>query len=243
MSAPESLFRLGPEPFSRDAEEHLQTRIGTIFLRTPGLVTLRGIHAMQRMAWIDELNRRRAVVGKPPLTDKEVEAELSESVDLLFDEHYALIRPDPNNMALAIRGDELLQTVVSKRRIRYLNIQNRLVRDALRRRGEAAAEHGVVVLSPGIESKTGIRGIRGGIISGIVGESTHHDGARRAILEQQRRIAADFEVVGHVGHGAVAPVGDESEIGGVGIVVDGGAGGEPRACGSGLAKELSLIHI
>lgn len=137
MSAPDGLFRLGPEPFSRDAEGRLQTRIGTVFLRTPGLVTLRGIHAMQRMAWIDELNRRQAAAGKPPLSEKEVEAELSESVDLLFDEHYVLIRPDPNNMALAIRGDELLQTVVSKRRIRYLNIQNRLVRDALRRRGEA----------------------------------------------------------------------------------------------------------
>lgn len=137
MSAPEPLFRLGPEPFSRDAGGRLETRIGTIFLRTPGLVTLRGIHAMQRMAWIDELNRRRHETGRPPLTDKEVNDELSESVDLLFDEHYALIRPDPKNMALAIRGDELLQTAISKRRIRYLNIQNRLVRDALRWRGEA----------------------------------------------------------------------------------------------------------
>jgi hypothetical protein len=40
-------------------------------------------------------------------------------------------------MALAIRGDILLQQFVSKRKIRYLNIQNRNVRDALRRRGEA----------------------------------------------------------------------------------------------------------
>ncbi len=137
MSAPDPLFRLGPEPFAKDAEGRLETRIGTVFLRTPGLVTLRGIHAMQRMAWIDELNRRRREKGQPPLTPAEEDAEIAESVDLLFDEHYALIRPDPKNMPLAIRGDELLQTVVSKRRIRYLNIQNKLVRDALRRRGEA----------------------------------------------------------------------------------------------------------
>ncbi len=137
MSLPETLFRLGPAPFARDAEGRLETRIGTIFLRTPGLVTQRGIHAMQRMAWIAELNRRRKEAEQPPLTDAEVEAELAESVDLLFDEDYALIRPDPNNMPLALRGDELLQMAVSKRRIRYLNIQNRNVRDALRKRGEA----------------------------------------------------------------------------------------------------------
>lgn len=188
MSAPESLFRLGPEPFSRDAEEHLQTRIGTIFLRTPGLVTLRGIHAMQRMAWIDELNRRRAVVGKPPLTDKEVEAELSESVDLLFDEHYALIRPDPNNMALAIRGDELLQTVVSKRRIRYLNIQNRLVRDALRRRGEAWRMAPVPLYEE--EIRTLIENSRVGIGGRPIYYYNHLTGTRFLTLDAFRSLGA-----------------------------------------------------
>lgn len=131
------VIRLGPEPFARDAKGQLATRIGTIFLRTPGFVTLRGIHAMQRMAFIEELNRRRSDIGQPPLTDAEVDAEIAESVDLLFDENFALIRPDPRNMPLAIRGDEFLQQFVSKRKIRYLNIQNQLVRDALRTRGEA----------------------------------------------------------------------------------------------------------
>ncbi len=134
---PSSIIRLGPDPLSRNEQGVLQTRIGTIFLRTPGLVTTKGIHAMQRIAWIDELNRRREAEGQPPLTEEEVEAEISESVDLLFDENFALIRPDANNMPLAIRGDELLQHFVSKRKIRYLNIQNKLVRDALRTRGEA----------------------------------------------------------------------------------------------------------
>lgn len=131
------IIRLGPDPFARDAKGALATRIGTIFLRTPGFVTLRGIHAMQRMAYIAELNQRREEAGQPPLTDAEVEAEIAESVDLLFDENYALIRPDPKNMPLAIRGDEMLQQFVSKRKIRYLNIQNKQVRDALRTRGEA----------------------------------------------------------------------------------------------------------
>ena len=43
------IIRLGPEPFARDAKGQLATRIGTVFLRTPALVTIRGIHAMQRM--------------------------------------------------------------------------------------------------------------------------------------------------------------------------------------------------
>jgi len=138
MIAPEvPVLELGPKLFSRNKAGALETRIGTIFLRTPGLVTLRGIHATQRMAFIDALNTRRIERGEPPLTDSEVEAEIAESVDLLFDEHYALIRPDPERMDLAIRGDELLQRYVSKRRIRYLNIQNKNVRDSLRKRGEA----------------------------------------------------------------------------------------------------------
>ncbi|MBO7181761.1 MAG: hypothetical protein J6V91_03130, partial [Kiritimatiellae bacterium] len=131
------IIRIGPEPFARDAKGMLASRIGTIFLRTPGFVTMKGIHAMQRMAFIEELNRRREERGEPPLTDAEVDAEIAESVDLLFDENYALIRPDPRNMPLALRGDDFLQQFVSKRKIRYLNIQNQLVRDALRTRGEA----------------------------------------------------------------------------------------------------------
>jgi hypothetical protein len=138
MTTSESgIIRLGPEPFARDAKGLLVSRIGTIFLRTPGFITTKGIHAMQRMAFIDELNRRREEQGEPPLTEAEVEAEIAESVDLLFDENFALIRPDPRNMPLALRGDEFLQQFVSKRKIRYLNIQNQLVRDALRTRGEA----------------------------------------------------------------------------------------------------------
>ncbi len=137
MRTNDSVIRLGPEIFEKDAKGRLQTRIGTVFLRTPGLITTKGIHAMQRLEFIEELNRRRAEKNFPPLSQAEIDAEIAESVDLLFDENYALIRPDPQNMALALRGDEFLQKYVSKRKIRYLNIQNKQVRDALRLRGEA----------------------------------------------------------------------------------------------------------
>ena len=123
---------LGDPLFARNPDGSLKSRIGTIFFRTPGLVTQRGIHAMQRMAWIRSLNDERAAAGQPPLT----EAELADSADLLFTDDYVLIRPDPARMDLAFKADEALQALVSKRKIRFLNTHAANVRDALRARGE-----------------------------------------------------------------------------------------------------------
>jgi len=127
---------LGEPIFSRDATGRLKSRVGTLFLRTPGLVTLTGIHATQRLAWIKELNRERLEAGLPKLTDAEVDEEMGRSVDLLFDDQFVLIRPDPYAMDLAFEADEVLQTMVSKRKIRFLNTHLEKVRDALRARGE-----------------------------------------------------------------------------------------------------------
>jgi hypothetical protein len=126
----------GDPIFSHDETGRLTSRVGTVFLRTPGLVTKTGIHAMQRLVWIDELNRERTAAGRPPLSQAEIGDEMTHSVDLLFNESLVLIRPDPNAMDLAFEADELLQTLVSKRNIRFLNIQNEGVRNALCRRGE-----------------------------------------------------------------------------------------------------------
>jgi len=127
---------LGEPIFARDATGRLKSRIGTVFLRTPGLVTLTGIHATQRLGWIKELNRERASAGQAKLTGEEIDAEITRSVDLLFDEQYVLIRPDPFAMDLAFEADELLQTLVSKRKIRFLNTQDERVHKALCTRGE-----------------------------------------------------------------------------------------------------------
>ncbi|MBQ6009559.1 MAG: hypothetical protein IJL17_13550 [Kiritimatiellae bacterium] len=54
---------LGEPIFAKNPDGSLKSRIGTIFFRTPGLVTQRGIHAMQRMAWIRSLNDARAAAG------------------------------------------------------------------------------------------------------------------------------------------------------------------------------------
>ena len=127
---------LGDPVFAKDADGRLKSRVGTVFLKTPGLVTQNGIHAMQRVAWIDELNRERAEKGEPPLSANAVADEIDNSVDLVFTDDAVLIRPDPERMDLAFRADEVLQTMVSKRKIRYLNTHTAKVRNALRSAGD-----------------------------------------------------------------------------------------------------------
>ncbi len=127
---------LGEPLFARDPKGHLASRIGTIFVKSDGLVTLKGVHATQRLAWIRELNRGRHEAGQSALGELEIDEEMASSVDLLFDDHTVLIRPDPYAMDLAFEADEMLQKLVSKRCIRYLNTHNAQVRDALRARGE-----------------------------------------------------------------------------------------------------------
>ncbi len=121
---------IGEKIFAKTPDGRLLSRVGTLFLRTPGLVTTPGVHAMQRVKWIEALSEER------PLTPVEEEAELAESVDLIFTDDFVLIRPDPERMDLAFRADAMLQTLVSKRVIRYLNTSISKVRTALRERGE-----------------------------------------------------------------------------------------------------------
>jgi len=127
---------IGPPPFARDASGNPQTHIGTIFPARRILVTLPGIHASQRLAVIDRLNDERAAAGRPPLSAAEEEAELVQSVDLIFEADQVLIRPDPARMDLAFAADELLEEIVSKRAIRFLFVMDRRVRDAIKAHGE-----------------------------------------------------------------------------------------------------------
>jgi len=127
---------IGEKIFAKDADGKLVSRIGTLFFRTPGLVTQKGVHAMQRMMWLDDVNAARAAAGQPPLTPEEEDAEMSESADLIFTDEFALIRPDPERMDLAVKADEILCAMVGKRHVRYLNTSSAKVREALTARGE-----------------------------------------------------------------------------------------------------------
>ena len=127
---------IGPSLFECDANGRRKSHIGTIFPDRGTLVTLPGIHATQRLAFIDWLNEQRWLQGRPQLAEAEEEAEFARSVDLIFEEDQVLIRPDPAQMGLAFTADELLATLVSKRRIRFLFLMDPKVRDALKVHGK-----------------------------------------------------------------------------------------------------------
>lgn len=127
---------LGEHPLARDEQGNLKSRIGTIFLRGGVVVTLPGIHATQRIAYTDFLNQQRRLKGLKPLTAEEEMEEWNQSVDLIMENDAILIRPDPENMAAAFAADEMLQELISKHKIRFLNVMDELVRQAIKERGE-----------------------------------------------------------------------------------------------------------
>ena len=127
---------IGEALMARDGEGNLRTGVATVFPFARTVVTLAGIHATQRMAFIDSLNSDRAKAGLPELTDEQAQTEMELSVDLFVNEQGVIIRPDPAQMDLAIAADELLQTVIPKRQVKYMLLSDRRVRDVLKRRGE-----------------------------------------------------------------------------------------------------------
>lgn len=99
-------------------------------------MTIPGIHATQRLAYTEHVNRMRAAQGLPPLTDAEQLELWQRSVDLIAEDHSILIRPDPANMSLAFEADELLRELVPRQHIKFLHVADARVRDAIKRRGE-----------------------------------------------------------------------------------------------------------
>lgn len=127
---------IGEDPFAHGGPSHLKPRIATLFVSDRVLVTLPGIHATQRLDYLEELNQGRLQAGQPPLSESETDVLWRDSVDLILDNGFVLIRPDPAGMALAFAADEVLQELVSKRTIRFLNLLDAGVFQALRGRGE-----------------------------------------------------------------------------------------------------------
>jgi len=99
-------------------------------------VTLPGIHATQRIAYVNDLNASRHKTNLPPLSEEDEMIEWQQSVDLIMEGNCILIRPDPDNMEIAFEADELLQELVSKQNIKFLNLLNEKVRHAIKERGE-----------------------------------------------------------------------------------------------------------
>ena len=127
---------IGEHPLAKDANGKLKSRIATVFPSSGAVVTLPGIHATQRMAYIDALAHHRQERGLEPLSRDEEKAEWHNSVDLIMEDDAVLIRPDPEEMPLCFRVDELLQTLVPKHQIKFLLARDPRVRAALKHRGE-----------------------------------------------------------------------------------------------------------
>lgn len=127
---------IGEHPLVKDASGAITSKIATLFPASRQLITLPGVHATQRLAWLEMLKAQRLAADEAPLTAQEEDAALEAAVDLIVEGGCILIRPDPDNMPLAFAADELLQTLVPKRDIRFLFLRNPSVRDAIKRRGE-----------------------------------------------------------------------------------------------------------
>lgn len=127
---------IGEHPLAKNQNGKLKSRIATVFPFSNTIVTLPGIHATQRMAFIDALTRQRLERGLGPMSRSEEAAEWRNSVDLIMEDDTILIRPDPDEMPLCFRADELLQNLVPKHRIKYLLVRNQQVRSAIKQRGE-----------------------------------------------------------------------------------------------------------
>src|SRR5882672_5375589 len=128
---------IGPHPLETNGAASPKAHIGTVFLNPPARYTRAPeVHLWQRLGFVDHLNARRADQSLSQLSPQEEEQIRSESVDLIFEPDQILIRPDPERMDLAFAADELLQTLVSKRQIKFLSVSDPRVREAIKRRGE-----------------------------------------------------------------------------------------------------------
>lgn len=127
---------IGPHPLANDEAGRPLCRIATVFPDQDVVVTLPGIHATQRLDFFEILRRERKLQGLPPLTRRE-EEQLSEGTgDIIRENNYLLIRPDPKNVSAALAADETLQRIVPKWRIRFLGTREAAVHNAIKRRGE-----------------------------------------------------------------------------------------------------------
>lgn len=127
---------LGEHPFAKGKDGTLVSRIATLFVKARVLVTLPGVHATQRLEYSKYLNQIRTNRGLPPLSSDEEIAEWNTGVDLIIDDGTILIRADPQHMDIAFEADEILQEIVSKRKIRFLHVHDTRIKQSIRNRGE-----------------------------------------------------------------------------------------------------------
>lgn len=126
---------IGPNPFERRGVS-FEPRVATVFPEADTIVTLAGIHAMQRRAYVDHVLQERAERGEPALSEQEEIGLFMNGVDLVIQPDAVYIRPDPQQIDRAIAADDLLQQAVPKQQVRFLLAGHAQVYEAIKHRGE-----------------------------------------------------------------------------------------------------------
>ena len=127
---------IGEHPLAKEPIGELVSRVATAFPYARTIVTIPGIHATQRIAFLEIVNREREADGRPAMSEYEQNLHWENSVDLVMEGDTVLIRPDPDKMDLAFDADDLLQEIVPKHKIRFMHVINDKVRNAIKSRGE-----------------------------------------------------------------------------------------------------------
>ena len=91
---------MGEEPFAATDDGVLKQRIHTFFIGYRAYITLPGVHATQRLDFIDRLNNERREKGEPKLTSSETDAIMNDSVSIVVP-----IDPETNEPQIGIRLD------------------------------------------------------------------------------------------------------------------------------------------
>ena len=105
MASP--IWILGSPLFAKDARGRLASRIATAFPRERALVTLPGIHATQRQAFVEALEKRREADGQVLLTRAERRAVWDSAVDLIVEEDVVLVAGKGHESYQEIAGQRL----------------------------------------------------------------------------------------------------------------------------------------
>ena len=154
---------IGEPLFARDSGGKPISRILTVFPRFNTIVTIPGTHLLQIETFVHTLEQQRSAAGIAAMTPMDEREVWNDAVPGSIQGDTVQIRPDPENMRKVFQADRLLQRMVSKRQIKFLDVFNQDVRDAVKRRGECWRIAGLPTSRAEMKeristSKIGIRG-------------------------------------------------------------------------------------
>lgn len=143
--AQNDLKYLGESIFARNEQGNLKHHIMTIFPNDRVIVTEPStLHGDQCVEYIDYCNSLKAANNEPPLSEEEKRLLIEQAVAISIIEgeeerFFAIIRPNPASeyIHLAFEADKILQQLLPKFRIFFMHTDDKLIRWAIRERGES----------------------------------------------------------------------------------------------------------